>query len=49
MLEKSNRKKIDKQERQRPDNIEQLIEYYDLENIWVYIDKIIDYINEMEG
>ena len=48
-MEKLNRKKIDKQERQMPNSIEQLIQYYDLEHIWEYIDKIIDKINEMEG
>ena len=49
MLEKPKRKKIDKQELQMPDNIEQLIQYYDLNNVWEYIEKIIDYINGMEG
>ncbi len=49
MLEKPKRKKVDRQEQQMPDNIEQLIQYYDLDNIWQYIEKIIDYINEREG
>ncbi len=49
MLEKPNRKKIDKQDGNRPNNIEQLIEKYDLEKIWPYIEKIVDYINEKEG
>lgn len=48
MLKKLERKKIDKQESQQPQNIEQLIEYYNLENLWQYIDSIVDYINEKE-
>lgn len=48
MLEKPKRKKVDKQDDSRPTNIEQLIEKYDLENIWSYIDKIVDYINGKE-
>ncbi len=49
MLEKPNRKRIDKQDGNMPTNIEQLIERYDLEKIWTYIDKIVDYINQKEG
>lgn len=49
MLEKPNRKRIDKQEGNIPTNMEQLIERYDLEKIWPCIDKIFDYINEKEG
>lgn len=49
MLEKPNRKKIDKQDGNRPTNIEQLIEKYDLEKIWPYIERIVDYIIEQEG
>jgi len=49
MLEKTNRKKIDKQDGNRPTNIEQLIEKYDLEKVWPCIEKIVDYINEKEG
>lgn len=48
MIEKPNRKKVDRQDSGRPFNIEQLIEKYDLENVWVYIDKIIDHINNLE-
>lgn len=47
-MEKLKRKKLDKQERQMPTNIEQLIKYYSLEHVWTYIDKIIDKINEIE-
>jgi len=46
MLEKPNRKKISKQDDTMPTNIEQLIEKYDLDKLWAYIDKIVDYINE---
>lgn len=49
MLEKPNRKKIDKRDGNRPTNIEQLIEKYDLEKVWTYIEKIVDYINKKEG
>ena len=48
-MEKPKRPKIDKQERQMPNSIEQLIQYYDLEHVWEYIEKLIDKINEMEG
>lgn len=48
-MEKPTRKKIDKSELQMPDSIEQLIQYYDLDNVWIYIEKIIDEINRMEG
>ena len=45
MLEKPNSKKVDRQEKNMPDNIEQLIQYYGLENIWKHIGDIIDCIN----
>ena len=48
MLEKFNRKKLDKQDNTMPASIEQLIEKYDLENLWTYIDKMVDYINGEE-
>lgn len=48
MLEKPNRKKIDKQDGNTPTNIEQLIQRYDLEKVWPYIEKIIDNLNEIE-
>lgn len=47
-MEKLKRKKVDKQEKQMPTNIEQLIKYYSLEHVWTYIDKIIDKLNEIE-
>lgn len=49
MLEKINRQKVDKQYDGKPDNIEQLIEKYDLEHLWDYINKIVDYINGEEN
>lgn len=49
MLNKPNRKKVDKQEMNRPINIEQLIEKYSLDTIWDYIEEIVDYINKKEG
>ena len=49
MIEKIDRKKTDRQEKQLPDSIEQLIEYYNLEKIWSKINEIIDQVNEMEG
>ncbi len=42
MLEKPNRKKIDKQDGNMPTNFEQLIQRYDLEKVWPYIEDIID-------
>lgn len=45
MLEKQKRRRIDKQDDTRPDNIEQLIEKYGLEELWDYLDKIVDYSN----
>lgn len=49
MLEKPKIKKVDKQEKQIPNNIEQLIEYYGLENVWTYMEGIIDYINKLKN
>lgn len=49
MLEKPTAKKVDKQDGNMPANIEQLIQKYDLEKLWPYIEKIVDYINEKEG
>lgn len=48
MLEKLNIKKVDKQEKQIPNSIEQLIQYYDLEKIWFYIENIIENIQSIE-
>lgn len=45
MLEKPNRKKIDKQDGNMPTNIEQLIQKYDLEKVWPYIEDIIENLN----
>lgn len=45
MLEKPKRKKVDKQDDSRPTNIEQLIEKYDLEKLWLYIGEIIENLN----
>lgn len=42
MLEKPNRKKINKQDGNMPTNFEQLIQRYDLEKVWPYIEDIID-------
>lgn len=47
MLEKPNRKKIDKQDGNTPTNIEQLIQRYDLEKVWPYIEDIIENLNEI--
>lgn len=48
MLEKPNRKKVDKQDGSMPTNIEQLIQKYDLEKLWPYIEKIIEGVNEID-
>ena len=48
MLEKPNRKKVDKQDGSMPTNIEQLIQKYDLEKLWAYIEKIIEGVNEID-
>lgn len=32
-----------------PENIEQLIQQYDLDSVWFYINKIIDELNEKGG
>lgn len=49
MLEKRIRKRLSRQDKKIPENIEQLIRAYDLDNIWDYIDNIIDEINKKEG
>lgn len=49
MIEKPKRKQINRQDRKRPENIEQLIQAYDLDNIWNYIEKIIDELNKKGG
>lgn len=49
MLDKVKRKEIPRQDRKIPENFEQLISQYDLDLIWVYIDKIIDEINKKGG
>ena len=46
MLEIFKRKKVDKQDKQMPQSIEQLIEHYDLEKLWSTIEKIVNYINK---
>ena len=45
MLEEPKIKKVDKRDKQLPQNFEQLIEMYDIEKIWPYMKKVIDYIN----
>lgn len=45
MLEEPKIKKVDKRDKQLPQNFEQLIEMYDVEKIWPYIKRTIDYIN----
>lgn len=45
MLEEPKIKKVDKRDKQLPQNFEQLIEMYDVEKIWPYMKKVIDYIN----
>lgn len=42
MLEKPKIKKIDKQDGNMPANIEQLIQKYDLEKLWPYIEEIVE-------
>ena len=49
MIEKPKRKPINRQDKKRPENIEQLIQTYNLDSIWDYIDKIIDEINKKGG
>ena len=50
MLEILKRKKVDKQDKQMPQSIEQLIEHYDLEKLWPYIEKIATHVNvNIEG
>lgn len=47
MLEKPTVKKVDKQDGNMPANIEQLIQKYDLEKLWPYIEKnIVKVIND---
>lgn len=49
MLEKPKRpKKIDIQDRQPPQTIQELINRYDLDNVNIYdfLDKLVDYLNE---
>ncbi len=46
MLEEPKIKKVDKRDKQLPQNFEQLIEMYDVEKIWPYILKTIQFINE---
>ena len=45
MLEKQKRKNTDRRYGHLPNSIEQLIDKYGLENTWLYIDKMVDYIN----
>lgn len=45
MLEEPKIKKVDKRDKQLPQNFEQLIEMYDVEKIWPHMKKVIDYIN----
>lgn len=48
MLEKLDRKHVDKQDIQMPQNIEELVELYGLNELWDYIDKIVDELNGKE-
>ena len=45
MLEEPKIKKVDKRDKQLPQNFEQLIEMYDVEKIWPYIKRTIEYVN----
>ena len=45
MIEEPKIKKVDKRDKQLPQNFEQLIEMYNVEKIWPYMKKVIDYIN----
>lgn len=42
-------RKTDKHDQQIPANIEQLIDYYNLENLWPTINSIFEKINKKEG
>lgn len=42
-------KEVDKQDKCIPRDIEQLIEYYDLENLWPTIEELNRKINKKEG
>ena len=46
MIEKPKIVKIDKNEMQMPRTIEELIQMYSLDEIWSYINKIIEHINK---
>ena len=46
MLEEPKIKKVDKRDKQLPQNFEQLIEMYDIEKIWPFILKTIQFINK---
>lgn len=48
MLKKLDRKHVDKEDVQMPQSIEELIEFYGLNELWDYIDKIVDELNERE-
>lgn len=45
MLEKLSRRICDKQEGNVPTSFEQLIERYDLERLWSFVDRIVDVLN----
>ena len=45
MIEEIKRKKIDKQDKFLPQSFEQLIQMYDLEELWSYLDTIVGNIN----
>lgn len=47
MFKKFKRKKVEKQDDTLPINIEQLIEKYNLNNLWQYVDELVDYINKL--
>lgn len=49
MIDKLKRKDVSREDRKSPGTIEQLIMQYDLDSVWIYIDKIIDEINEKGG
>jgi len=48
MLEKIQRKEVDKRDKQLPQNFEQLIQMYDLDKVWTYIDDIIERLENLE-
>lgn len=49
MLEKIERKQVSKQDLHTPQDIAELIEAYALDELWPYLDRIVDYINSKEA